>query len=360
MGSWFVKYLLPTSAVLMLAFGYIHVIRSESAAEKLPPPAPPARSPYKNTVGAAGIVEARSENIAVGTAISGIVLEVFATSADVGTFVKKGTPLFRVDDRHLRAQLAMQQANLAASQAQYAKLEAMPRPEEIPTAEAKLRAAEANVRMMKDLADRSRLLADRQAMSKEENVQRQLTLAVAEEQREQARADLNLLKAGAWQADKNVSLAAIAMAKAQVEQTATEIERATVRAPIDGHLLQVTVRPGEYVGTQPGQALVMIGDLTKYHVRVDIDEHDIPRFRSSAPARAFLRGHADNDLKLSFVRLERYVTPKRSLTGDNTERVDTRVMQAIYAVETMDRSIYVGQQLDVFIDIENESTERKQ
>jgi hypothetical protein len=89
--------------------------------------------------------------------------------------------------------------------------------------------------------------------------------------------------------------------------------------------------------------------LSTYHVRVDVDEHDIARFPVGAPARAFLRGAAQKELKLSFVRVERYVTPKKSLTGANTERVDTRVLQAIYAIEPSEHVVYVGQQLDVFI-----------
>ena len=43
--------------------------------------------------------------------------------------------------------------------------------------------------------------------------------------------------------------------------------------------------------------------------------------------------------------------PKKSLTGENTERVDTRVLQVIYALEVKDRPVYVGQQLDVFLDV---------
>lgn len=345
-----VKYVLPISAALMLAFGCYHVVRSQPREEKLDAPAPSPRSPYKNTIGAAGIVEARTENIAVGAAMSGIVLDVWVTPADVGTFVSKGTPLFRVDDRHLRAQLAMHQANLAAVEAQLTKLEAMPRPEELPIAEAKVQVANANFLLTKDLADRASRLAKQQTIAQEEFTQRQLNSEVAKHQRVQAKADFDLLKAGAWKPDMDMSRAAIEFARAQLNQTKTEIERATVCAPISGHVLQVNVRPGEHVGTIPGQALVMIGDLSKYHVRADIDEHDIPRFRPSAPARAFVRGHANHELKLSFVRVERYVTPKKSLTGDNTERVDTRVLQAIYAVETIDQTIFVGQQLEVFID----------
>ena len=54
----------------------------------------------------------------------------------------------------------------------------------------------------------------------------------------------------------------------------------------------------------------------------------------------------------SFVRFEPFVVPKRSLTGDSTERVDTRVLQVIYRVERDDLPLFVGQQLDVFIEAE--------
>ena len=50
------------------------------------------------------------------------------------------------------------------------------------------------------------------------------------------------------------------------------------------------------------------------------------------------------------MRIEPYVVPKKSLTGDNTERVDTRVLQVIYAIDTTGKRLFVGQQLDVFID----------
>lgn len=358
MRSKLVKYLLPVFAMAMLAFGGYHVLSSQPKSEKLSPPEHPARSPYNGKVAAAGLVEAKSENIAIGAAIPGVVLEVYVPSSEVGKFVKKGTPLFRVDDRHLLAQLKLQEANLASAQAQRAKLDAMPRREEVPALEAKLRAAEANYQLAKDQADRGKALATSQTLSTEENVQRQMTAEMMKQQWEQAKADLALLQAGAWLPDKEISRAAVALARAQIEQTKTEIERATVRAPIDGHVLQVNVRPGEYVSTQASQVLVMMGDLSKYHVRVDIDEHDIARFPEGAPAKAYLRGAARKELALSFVRVERYVTPKRSLTGANNERVDTRVLQAIYAIEPGENAVYVGQQLDVFIETPSSQARR--
>jgi len=57
-------------------------------------------------------------------------------------------------------------------------------------------------------------------------------------------------------------------------------------------------------------------------------------------------------LGLRFVRVEPFVVPKKSLTGESTERVDTRVLQVIYAIEPGSANVYVGQQLDAFIQAE--------
>jgi hypothetical protein len=44
------------------------------------------------------------------------------------------------------------------------------------------------------------------------------------------------------------------------------------------------------------------------------------------------------------------VIPKKSLTGDNTERVDTRVLQVIYKLDVTNKPVYVGQQMDVYVE----------
>ena len=67
----------------------------------------------------------------------------------------------------------------------------------------------------------------------------------------------------------------------------------------------------------------------RIHLRVDVDENDAWRFRKDAGAVAFVRGNRELKTDLKFERVEPYVIPKRSLTGDSTERVDTRVMEVI-------------------------------
>jgi HlyD family secretion protein len=49
------------------------------------------------------------------------------------------------------------------------------------------------------------------------------------------------------------------------------------------------------------------------------------------------------------------VIPKKSLTGDATERVDTRVLQALYRIDGTSSAPFIGQQMDVFIEVTNRS-----
>jgi len=344
------RYALPTLAVSLGMLGFYHVQQKSQTEALTAPPEQPSRAAFERTVAGTGIVEAQTENIAIGTALPGVVMEVFVPVEKVGQRMQAGQELFRVDDRALKAQLLVQEANLAATEAQLAKLEAMPRPEELPPSEAKVMVAQANVRLQMDLAERGRRLLTTRAMAEEDVNQRQLALEVGKQRLAQAKADYQLIKAGAWKPDRDIAYAAVVQARSQVEQTKIELERLIVRAPVDGDVLQVNVRPGEYVGAQPNQALVVLGNVHELHVRVDIDEHDIPRYRRGAPAQGMVRGNPQVTFPLRFVRVEPYVVPKKSLTGDNTERVDTRVLQVIYALAKDSQPLYVGQQLDVFLE----------
>jgi HlyD family secretion protein len=342
---------LPSVALVLFGFSVYHLL---FAAEKLPkvdPLVEPPRRSFAAGISGTGLIEARTENISLGTAVAGVVLEVCVTSEQVGQRVTAGTPLFRVDDRHLQAQRRVQQANLKSAEAQLTRLEQMPRPEEVPPSEAKVKVAEANRTRLKDLLDRGEQLLGKKVMSEEEFTSRRFTFLAADQQWQQALSEDAMLKAGAWQPDKSVSLAAVEAARANVSNIETEIERCLVRAPVDGQILKIDVRPGEYVNAAAAKALILLGDLDRLRVRVDVDEQDISRFAATGRATATPRGAADKQLELKFVRIEPYVIPKKAFTGDNTERIDTRVLQVLYEVDTAQTGVYVGQQVDVSIEL---------
>ena len=151
-------------------------------------------------------------------------------------------------------------------------------------------------------------------------------------------------------AQRKEAQAKLGQAKAVLEQATVDLDKTAVKAPIDGAILKVNVRLGEYA--QAGvlsDPLMTIGSIDPLHVRVDIDETETWRIRPGHAALARLRGNPEISTPLSFVRFEPYVLPKRSLTGDTTERVDTRVLQAIYTFDPGAFPAFVGQQVDVFI-----------
>lgn len=304
------NFILPSFGVLAALAATGSILRTQPHREVTDPPSPPPESRFEHTVAAVGLVEASSENISIGSHLSGVVEEVLVT---VGQAVKAGEPLFKLDDRHLRAQLANADAARLAAEAREA-----------------VTAAE-----LEDLArqlDIVESLADKRAVSLDELTRRRSAVQTAQARRVEA-------------------MAQVTTAAAQVEIVQTEIERSTVKSPTDGEVLQVKLRAGEFALAGPTSTpMILLGKPRPLHLRVDVDEHEGWRVRPEAHAVASLRGNAVIETPLQFVRFEPFVLPKRSLTGDSTERVDTRVLQVIYRIEQEGLPLFVGQQMDVFID----------
>jgi multidrug resistance efflux pump len=342
------QYLLPLVAMAMLGFALWYVAKTRPVIRNPPPPIMPARSPYAATLAAAGIVEAQTENISVGSATPGVVVQVLVK---VGDEVKAGQPLFRLDDRQLQGELAVKRAMVSQSKSELIRLEAEPRKEKIPVIVAQVNEARAAVVRETDALRRTEDTFARKVTTEQELIARREALAGAQAALDKSQADLDLLKAGSWQYDRDVAREAISKAEADVAKAEIELDRLVVRALVAGEVLQVKVRPGEYVGTPPNQPLIILGNIETLHVRVDIDEYDIPRFRQDVPATAVPRGNLQVRYPLKFVRVEPFVIPKKSLTGDNTERVDTRVLQVIYEFDPAGLPpLFVGQQVEVFIE----------
>lgn len=274
------------------------------------PPVPPPQKPYPEAVAATGILEALSENVAIGVPTPGLVTEVFVKVNDA---IQKNAPLFKLDDRDLlaemltiQAQQEIAQAQIAVSQAQLAKIESQ--------------------------LSRLAAVSDRRAVSEDDLENRKQDVAVAQAQVTAAKAQL-------------------ASSELSLQRLTLLIDRLTVRAPQDGHIIQLNIRAGEYAGTAPKIPAMIIGQTDILQVRADIDEQNATRIRPGQKAMAYLKGDPRITFPLGFIRVEPYVIPKVSLTGASTERVDTRVLQVIYSLKRPENPpLYVGQQVDVFIE----------
>jgi len=342
------KLVIPALATAGIAFTIYSVASGEAPLPPSAPAAAPASPEFAEVVAGAGLVEASTQNISVGTQLTGTVAVVHVK---VGDRVRRGDPLFGLDDRAYRADFAVRAANLRVAEQNLARLSAWPRKEDVVAAQAKVAESQALADDARAQLTRVEAIDDPRAVAKEEIQRRRSQADAAHARLDQASASLASLQTGSWKQDLAVAQAQVGAARAQLQAAQSELDRLIVRAPVAGEVLQVNVRPGEYVANAGATvAPIVMGDTRALHVRVDVDENDAWRVSPKARATAALRGKTEIRTDLEFVRVEPFVVPKRSLTGTSSERVDTRVLQVIYAFNRGELPIYVGQQMDVFIE----------
>lgn len=378
--SRFLTFGLPLVGVASLVGGGVLVAenRPTTAAEQ-PPRTPIAAPGYNLTdasrfIGALGLSEPPGEPILVASHIAGVVAKVLVSPGDA---VSVGTPLFELDDRQAQSTVEVRRARLDVAIAEVESLRA-----EVPPARARVAAAEATVASAKanvraaaaDLADRrnrlriAQAIDDPRAISAEEidlrrfaaeQAEARLSIAEALEleahaSRTDADAELSRLIDPSTSSDGPDLLAAVLrveQARRDLMAAMTDLELLTVTSSIDGRVLQVNLRPGEFAPAGAvAEGLIVLGRAGNARLRVDIDEVDIPRFDSAAAAWASPRGDATRRLSLSLDYVEPLVVPKRNLAGRTNELIDTRVLQAVYALPDTEAYAGLGQQYDVFIE----------
>ena len=286
------------------------VLIGANKTEPMPTPiSEPPRSPYEQTVAASGIIEAVNENVRIAPPTAGLIIKMFVV---VGDQVTEQAPLFQLDGRDLRAQLLSREAAIPPLQAQID--------------EQKYRIGDLDTQLR-----RLKSVHDERAVSDDDLKRTWYALEMAK--RSLQRFDANLKQA-----------------IAQRDEIALLLDRLTVRAPRNGTVLQVNVRAGEYATPGSSEPLMLLGETQRLQIRADVDEVNAPMVAPQAAAVASLKSMAGTKIQLTFVRIEPYVVPKKSLTGENIERVDTRVLQIIYRFDRPPFPVYAGQQVDVFIE----------
>lgn len=303
------KVLLPLIAIAGALIALIVVFWSQRKAPVAAIPFPPARSPYHHAIAGEGIVEAASKNISIGSPFSQIITRIHVVEGDR---VEAGDLLFQLDTRYFEAQAL--------------------------TARSEIRKALVALEKERTQFSFYERLRDKNAVSQYDYEQSYYTLKLAEEQ-------LKVVENNLLEIEANIDMSYI-------------------RAPIAGEILQVNVHVGEVapnvVPIDPREIipygsvqypLILMGRVEPLMLRIDIDEEDCWRYTEGARARAFVRGNSALNFPLQFLRVEPYIVPKASFTGQIIERVDTRVLQVLYRFENANLPIYAGQILDVFIEV---------
>jgi HlyD family secretion protein len=220
--------------------------------------------------------------VSVGAVVSGNVVSV---SVDFNSQVKKGDILAQIDPVPFENTLAQAQASYQNSLANVANLEA-----QIGTATANVATMKANVAKahattvdMGTQQKRTKLLTDQGVLSAQQNddAQANYDVAVAAEngaiaQEKQAESQLT-----ATIAQKDQAKAMVLVQKSAVDSAKLQLSYCTIRAPIDGTVINRTVNVGQAVAASlQAPNLFSIGqDLKHMLVYSNTDEADVGRIK---------------------------------------------------------------------------------
>src|SRR5215831_17342018 len=220
---------------------------------------------------APGRVEPTSGEIKIAAPLIGVVGGVLVQANDR---VFAGEPLLRLTDNEAMARLATAEAQVA--------LRKRARNDESPSARASTRrkaedaVADAEKGVVEAQAALDKMAAERRAGrgAPADLDTLRAALTRAQDRLKQQKADLRKVEA-----DTNTPLptqveGALNVARSDLSAAQAAIDKLTIRAPVNGTVLQVNAKIGELASPSAAQAPILLGDTSALRVRAELDERD--------------------------------------------------------------------------------------
>jgi len=284
-------------------------------------------SPWVAT--AVGRIDSADESRQLVAAVDGVVAQVYVVR---GSTVVRGQPLLRVDCDPRATEVATREADAARAAASADTVDAGTRVEEIAAARAEWDAARSVVRNQQQRLDQASALIDRGFVSKREVDARTNERDAARGVLDAAAARLDRLHNGARLSERAEKHAEAAMARGALQTARVMADQCVLKSPIDGRVLQILRREGEFSGASVGTPLIVVGDVSHLIARAEINERDAALVQPGQVAEVWIEGQPK--------RWTGRVTHLASVMGrrtarslDPTDRFDRDVREAIVAFD---------------------------
>jgi HlyD family secretion protein len=240
-------------------------------------------------------------NVEVGSQLSGQIDKVFV---DFNDSVRKGQPLAELDQRSFKARLAEAEAGARMAEASVEIQKARLQRVQVDAADAQAQRPVLQARV--DSAQVRLEAAERELKRKQTLNERGITSSTDAEdtlsKRDGAAAALREAKAIAAaqenvitgtrvdlqraQAELTNSIATLHKAQAALEAASVDVDRTTIRSPIDGVVVGRNVNEGQTLATtlEARTVFIVAGDLRKMQIEAKVDETDIGSIRTGQTA----------------------------------------------------------------------------
>jgi HlyD family secretion protein len=294
--------------------------------------ASPAQAPAAepNPVCAPGKIEPLSEEIQIGSQLSGVLLSV---PVDEGQHVRKGQTIAVLDNRDYAARVEEARATVEVRRAELDRIVNGARDQERREAAAAVEEARAVLANARAEKQRQEALFTTGDISRSDWERAEREFQVAEARVAQTAQHASFIDAPAREDERARAQASLALAQAQLAESQALLEKTIVRAPIDGVILKRFRKGGETVSDKGDTPIVAFGDDSRLRVRVDVDETDVAHLRLGQ--RAWFTAPAFGTQKFwgRVVRIGGELGKKNIQTSDPAEKVDTKVLETLVELD---------------------------
>jgi HlyD family secretion protein len=323
----------------------LYSARPHSGGRPQPAAAPPG--PLSNLVAGPGRVEPVSEDIKIGSELSG---KLRSVNVEEGDSIRKGQVLAVLENDDYRAQVRSAEAEVGGKEATLRKVLNGARLQERSEAWSSVRAAQAVEENASSDMERRQKLYAAGVISREELDRYVREYNVAKAQYQESVERHSLVDDRAREEDVAFAQADLQLARARLADARAKYEKTLIRSPIDGTVLRKHHRNGESVSnssTVP-DPIVTIGDKNVLRVRVDVDETDVNRVRVGQKAYVTADAYGTRKFWGRVVRVGELLGPKNVRTDEPTERVDTKILETLVELDSGAR-LPMGLRVDAYI-----------
>jgi HlyD family secretion protein len=304
-----------------------------------------AVAPLEELVAGPGRVEPVSEEVRVGSAISGKLAEV---PVEEGQTVHKGQVIAALENDDYRARIATAEAQLSERQAELQRVINGARDQERREAWAKVEEADAVMKTSQTEMQRSESLFKDGVISREETERSERDYKMAKASYDAAMQHYQTVNAAAREDERAKAEADVQLARSQIAEARALLEKTIIRSPITGVVLKKHKKAGESVSEALDNPIATIGDTSALRVRVDVDESDVGKIQVGQ--RAYVTANAYGEQKFwgRVVRIGQVLGRKNIRTDEPTERADTKILETLLELEP-GASLPPGLRVDAFI-----------
>ena len=312
-------------------------------------------SQENRVVFANGVVEGRQRDVPLRFELTGRLASVEVAEGDQ---VSGGDTLARLNPEVWEHELAKAQAALAFAQAEKQRVISGEKQETRDLAHAQARAAQARAVVARTHYERATRLLDKNVITQQKWDDRHADYKAALSEWAAARSRAAEVESVPRDHELRAADAQVALATKRVDDAQLMLKRTELRAPADGLILRVRCEPGEIVGPETAEPLIVMADTSELHVRAYVEEMDAPLIRSGQRAYAVTAGLPDTRHRGTVVSCSPYMVPKIQFSNRSDERVDVKVREVLIRLDNFEfEELVIGLPVDVFIKIDNDHSE---